>query len=92
MGDHLPICVPAPESAYRRLRACLHQGPLSHQVIELAAAGRLGMAVAGQIRLAGVSRDGRQRRGDHGPGHHRPGRRDPAFPAQAWEQLITSPR
>jgi hypothetical protein len=27
----------------------LHQGPLSHQVIELAAAGQLGLAAAGQI-------------------------------------------
>jgi hypothetical protein len=38
----------------RRLRARLHHGPLSHQVIALAATGQLDMAAAGQIRLAVV--------------------------------------
>ena len=37
-----------------RLRARLHHGPQSHQVIALAATGQLGMAAAGQIRLAVV--------------------------------------
>lgn len=45
-----------PGRSDRRLRARLHQGPLSHQVIELAATGQLGMAAAGQIRLAVVTR------------------------------------
>ena len=40
-----------------RLRARLHHGPLSHQIITLAATGQLGMAAAGQIRLA-VVKDG----------------------------------
>jgi hypothetical protein len=40
--------------AERRLRARLHQGPLSHQVIELAATEQLGMPAAGRIRLAVV--------------------------------------
>jgi len=44
-----------PGRSDRRLRARLHQGPLSHQVIELAATGQLGMAAAGQIRLAVVT-------------------------------------
>jgi len=42
----------APE---RRLRARLHHGPLSHQVIALAATEQVDMAAAGQIRLAVVS-------------------------------------
>jgi hypothetical protein len=36
----------------RRLRARLQHGLLSHQVIALTAAGQLGMAAVGQIRLA----------------------------------------
>ena len=40
----------------RRLRARLHHGPQSHQVIVLAATGQLGMAAAGQIPLAVVTR------------------------------------
>lgn len=44
-----------------RLRARLHHGPLSRQVIELAATGQLGMAAAGQIRLAVVTRVGHHR-------------------------------
>jgi hypothetical protein len=36
------------------LRVQAGKGPLSHQVIELAATGQLGMAAAGQIRLAVV--------------------------------------
>jgi hypothetical protein len=39
------------------LRVQAGQGPLSHQVIELAATGQLGLAAAGQIRLAVVMRD-----------------------------------
>jgi hypothetical protein len=39
----------------RRLRARLHNGPLSHQVIALAATGQVGMAAAGRIRLAVVT-------------------------------------
>jgi hypothetical protein len=35
--------------------ARLHQGPLSRQVIALAATGQLDMAAAGQIRLAAVT-------------------------------------
>lgn len=40
--------------AERLLPARLHHGPQSHQVIALAATGQLGMAAAGQIRLAVV--------------------------------------
>ncbi|MGB6577400.1 MAG: hypothetical protein WBF34_05740 [Streptosporangiaceae bacterium] len=36
------------------MRVQAGKGPLSHQVIELAATGQLGMAAAGQIRLAAV--------------------------------------
>ncbi len=43
--------------AERRLRARLHHGPLSHQVIALAATGQLHMADAEQIRLAVVTGD-----------------------------------
>lgn len=39
----------------RRLRARLHQGTLSHQVIELAATGQHDMAATGQVRLAVVT-------------------------------------
>jgi len=39
------------------LRVQAGQGPLSHQVIELAATGQLGLAATGQIRLAVVMRD-----------------------------------
>jgi hypothetical protein len=39
----------------RWLRARLHHGPPSHQVMALAAAGQLGMAAAGQIRPAVVT-------------------------------------
>jgi hypothetical protein len=46
-GDGFPA---DPIDGYVRL----HQGPLSHQVIELAATGQLGTAAAGQIRLAVV--------------------------------------
>ena len=38
--------------AQRRLRARFHHGPLSHQVMAMAATGQLGMAAGGQIRLA----------------------------------------
>ena len=38
------------------MRVQAGKGPLSHQVIELAATGQLGMAAAGQIRLAVVRR------------------------------------
>ena len=48
-------CAPCPERLKRRLRARLHHGPLSHQVIALAATGQLDMAAAGQIRLAVVN-------------------------------------
>jgi hypothetical protein len=44
-----------PATPDRRLRARLHHGPLSHQVIALAATGQLGTAAAGQIRLADVT-------------------------------------
>ena len=47
------ICLTRPQ-VHRRLRVRLHHGPLSHQVIELAATGQLGIAAAGQIRLAVV--------------------------------------
>ena len=46
-----------PQRTERRLRARLHHGPLSHQVIALAATGQLDMAAAGQIRLAVVTSD-----------------------------------
>ena len=49
--DNSPL-IAAPN---RRLRARLHHGPLSHQVIALAATGQVDMAAAGQIRLAVVS-------------------------------------
>jgi hypothetical protein len=39
----------------RRLRERVHHGPQSHRVIALAATGQLGMAAAGQIRLAVVT-------------------------------------
>ena len=39
-------------TAERRLRARLHHARQSHEVIALAAAGQLGMAAAGPIRLA----------------------------------------
>ena len=35
--------------------ARVHHGPLSHQVIALAATGQLDIAAAGQIRLAVVT-------------------------------------
>ena len=42
------------------MRVQAGKGPLSHQVIELAATGQLGMAAAGQIRLAVVTRPKRR--------------------------------
>ena len=52
------------QSADRRLRARVHHGPLSHQVIALAATGQLDIAAAGQIRLAVVT----ERRARRSPG------------------------
>ena len=51
-GSRSDVPETAPE---RRLRARLHHGLLSHQVIALAATGQFGMAAAGQIRLAVVT-------------------------------------
>jgi hypothetical protein len=53
----------------RPLRARLHHEPLSHQVIALAAAGQLGMAAAGKIRLTVVIAG----QGPHGIGEVRRG-------------------
>jgi hypothetical protein len=43
------------EDIERRLRARLHHGQQSHEVIASATTGQLGMAAAGQIQLAVVS-------------------------------------
>jgi hypothetical protein len=44
-SDDTDECAPI-----RRLRARLHQGPLSHQVIDLAATGQHDIAATGQVR------------------------------------------
>ena len=54
--------------ADRRLYARLHHGPLSQYVIELAATGLLGMAAAGQIRLAVVTGASTSGTASTGPG------------------------
>ncbi len=45
----------APRASPRRLNARLYHGPLSYQVIALAASGQLSAAAAGRIRLAVVT-------------------------------------